>query len=104
MGDGSDVTCDGGSSNASSHGYSGNAVSWSAGSTTPRTFSGLSSSPASSCSSGDFEIGSSFRGSADATEGASRGQDGRSAPGSRYQAEAAPLDAIATAGTGRTAQ
>jgi hypothetical protein len=59
MGDSSDVTCDGGSSNASSHGYSGNAVSWSAGSTTPRTFSGLSSSPASSCSSGDFEIGSS---------------------------------------------
>src|SRR5580700_10779365 len=58
MGDGSDVTCDGGSSNASSHGYSGNAVSWSAGSTTPRAFSGLSSSPASSCSSGDFEIGS----------------------------------------------
>src|ERR1700722_1239197 len=59
MGDSSDVTCDGGSSNASSHGYSGNAVSWSAGSTTPRTFSGLSSSPPSSCSSGDFEIGSS---------------------------------------------
>ena len=47
-----------GSSSASSPGYNGNVASSSAGSTTLRTSSALSSSPASLSSSDDFEIGS----------------------------------------------
>ena len=43
----------------SSLGYNGSAASWSAGSITPRILSVLFSSPASSSSSGNFEIGSS---------------------------------------------
>src|SRR4029077_8758319 len=52
--------CDAVSSIASSPGYNGNVASSSAGSTTLRTSSALSSSPASLSSSDDFEIGSSY--------------------------------------------
>src|SRR6201982_1121520 len=52
-------TCDAGSSSASSPGFNGSAGSSFAGSTTPTISSALSSLPASSSSSNDFEIGSS---------------------------------------------